>query len=300
MRPANLKTRIFLDSSDPEETKQAISLLGFLDGQTTNPSLFAKTPEVIELTKQGGKFTKESVYDEYKLVLKEIEAINPTGDISIEVYADGETSAEEMVTQAKGMYGWLNAPHHIKVPSTPEGLKAAKVLTADGIPVNLTLCFTQSQAAAFYSATMGARKEVYISPFQGRFDDIGIEGVDLIGNIIKMYRNGDGHVKVLAASVRDLDHFLYILYQGADIITTRLSVLQAWKDAGMQIPGIDIPVEKFVDKNTYFSALHPNGMKDIPYEELNLSEPIENYNLKADLTDKGIQKFIEDWNNLLQ
>ncbi len=98
------------------------------------------------------------------------------------------------------MFSWIpNA--HVKFPTSREGLEAAGRAVKEGLRVNMTLCFTQEQAAAVYSATAGAKKgDVFISPFIGRLDDRGENGMDLIENIQKMYGTGDGHVEVLTAS----------------------------------------------------------------------------------------------------
>src|SRR3989339_1153613 len=97
MRPENLKTRIFLDSGDPLETKKTLNLLGFLDGQTTNPSLVAKNPLVRERLSQGNKFTKEEILAMYKKIVQDISDQIPDGSVSVEVYADFNTKAEEII-----------------------------------------------------------------------------------------------------------------------------------------------------------------------------------------------------------
>src|ERR1051326_1942800 len=159
MRPENLKTKIFLDSGDPEETKSALSSLGFLDGQTTNPSLIAKSPEAA-----GKKFSEVEVLDFYKSVVEKVSSQIPQGSVSIEVYADAATAADQMLMQAKEFYKWIpNA--HIKFPTTTEGLKAAESAVKEGMRVNMTLVFSQNQAAAVYAATKaGKRGGVYLSP----------------------------------------------------------------------------------------------------------------------------------------
>lgn len=210
-------TKLFLDSGDPKETKEALAVLGMIDGQTTNPSLIAKNPEAV-----GKKFTREEINEFYKGVVREISAQIPKGSVSVEVYADANTLAKDMIKQAGEFNLWIpNA--HIKLPTTPEGLKAASELTKQGIKVNMTLVFNQSQAAAVYAATQGAKKgDVFVSPFVGRLDDRGENGMDLIKNILQMYRAGDGHVEVLAASIRSLEHFTKTIEFGCDIITAPL------------------------------------------------------------------------------
>ena len=154
MRPQNVKAKIFLDGSDIEETKKILDLLGFLDGQTTNPANFAKSPDVAERIKRGDKFDRDEVYAAYKKRVQELSALLPDGAISIEVYADKTTTTEAMFAQGKEMFGWIpNA--HIKFPTTAAGLEAAARAIAEGLRVNMTLVFTQAQAAAVYAATKG-------------------------------------------------------------------------------------------------------------------------------------------------
>ncbi|OGL83780.1 transaldolase, partial [Candidatus Uhrbacteria bacterium RIFCSPLOWO2_02_FULL_46_25] len=218
MRSTGLNTRIFLDGGDPKETREILELLGFLDGQTTNPTLISRNAEVKARLSKNKKFSVQEIYEFYREVVKELAALIPEGSISIEVYADKNTSAKEMLAQGRQMYHWIpNA--HIKFPTTAEGLQAAKHAVEEGMRVNMTLCFTQAQAAAVYAATLGARRgQVLVSPFVGRLDDRGENGMDLIGNIIKMYKQGDNHVEVLTASVRTLDHLLDAIALKADIV----------------------------------------------------------------------------------
>jgi len=226
MRPANLKTKIFSDSGDPQETKELIQLLGFLDGQTTNPSLIAKNPEAKKRIESGNKFSKEELNEFYRQVVKSASKLIPDGSISIEVYADESTTAEEMFVQGKEFFAWIpNA--HIKYPTNTAGLAAAEMSIAAGMRVNMTLVFSQSQAAAVHAATKGASKgDVFVSPFVGRLDDKGENGMDLIESILKMYQAGESHVEVLTASVRNQDHFNYALSLGSDIITAPIKVLK--------------------------------------------------------------------------
>lgn len=303
MKPADLKTKIFLDSGDPTETKEILDLLGFLDGQTTNPSLIAKNPETAKRLESGEKFSKEEIFDFYKGVVSDVSNLIPKGSVSIEVYADANTKAEEMLEQGREFYSWIpNA--HIKFPTTKEGLKAAEQAVKDGIRVNMTLMFSQDQAAAVYSATRhpgelvnpgsSSLKNVFISPFIGRLDDLGLNGMDLIENIIKMYSNGDGparpaggHVAVLTASIRNMDHFMEALRLGSDIMTVPFKVLKEWGESGMPLP----------DENFKYNS---EALKPIEYKELDLEKSWEEFDISHALTDKGIEKFSADWNNLIR
>src|SRR5208282_4414248 len=228
MKPQNLRSRIFLDGGDPEEAVEVISLLGFLDGQTTNPTLISKNPQAKERLARGSKFTQDEIFDFYRNVVKTISALIPAGSVSVEVYADAATTADKMLLMGKEMFSWIpNA--HIKFPSSKEGLKAAERAVKEGLRVNMTLCFTQEQAAAVYAATRGASPgQVFVSPFIGRLDDRGENGMDLIKSILHMFKTGDGHVQVLTASVRTMDHFLCALALESDIVTAPYSLLKAW------------------------------------------------------------------------
>lgn len=276
MRPSDLKTRIFLDSGDPAETREAIKILGFLDGQTTNPSLIAKNPETA-----GKKFSKSEILNFYKGVVQEVSGLIPGGSVSIEVYADPSTSSGQMLVQGREFYTWISNAH-IKYPTTHEGLKAAEAAVKEGMRVNMTLCFSQEQAAAVYAATRGAQKgQVFLSPFIGRLDDRGENGMDLIANIIQMYRDSDYHVEVLTASVRNAEHMRRALELKSDIITAPLKVLKEWEEGKL-------------------GELEDSNLKPIPYIELDLEKGWQEYNIKHELTDKGIERFAADWNGLLK
>lgn len=285
MKPQNLKTRIFLDGGDPNETRQVKERLGFLDGQTTNPTLIAKNPEANKRLAAGEKFTQQEIFGFYKTVVTEISGIIPDGSVSIEVSADRQTSAEEMLAQGRNMFTWIpNA--HIKYPTTAEGLKAAEQSVKEGMRVNMTLVFSQAQAAAVYAATRGAAKgQVFLSPFIGRIDDRGECGMDLIANILKMYKQGDGHVEVLTASVRSVEHLTIAIALGSDIATVPVSILNDWAAANFPAPTN--------------AAYDRKGLKEIPYESLSLDQPWSSFNIQHPLTDSGIQKFAADWNNLI-
>jgi len=287
MRPTNLKTKIFLDGGDADETRAIIKQLGFLDGQTTNPTLISKNPGAKKRLERGEKFTEKEIYEFYRGVVTTISGLMPQGSISVEVYADASTSADAMVKQGKDMYSWIpNA--HIKFPTSREGLRAAEQAVKEGLRVNMTLCFSQEQAAAVYAATRGAGKgEVYVSPFIGRIDDLGENGMDVIENILSMYRKGDGHVAVLTASVRTMDHLLYALKLGSDIITVPYGILKAWGEKGMPIPGNEY----------HYDA---KSLKPIPYRDIDLGRRWDDYDIRHDLTDKGMEHFSADWNALIQ
>ena len=274
------KTKILLDSGDPAESAQIKKLLGFLDGQTTNPSLIAKNPDIKQRVAAGHRLSDKEELDEYKRIVQAISPLVGEGGVSIEVYADEKTTREEMLRQAREMYTWIpNA--YIKYPCTQQGLKAAETSVRDGLRVNMTLCFSQQQAAAVYGATKGARMPVYVSPFVGRLDDIGQNGMDLIKNLKRMFAEGDGHVLVLAASIRTLDHLLESFRLGVELATVPAKILEDW--AAKRCPQ---PDAAFIYKSTGAA---------IPYEEIALEQPWEKFQIGHELTRKGLDKFAADY-----
>ena len=287
MRPNNLKTKIFLDGGDPGETKDLLKRMGFLDGQTTNPTLIAKNPEARKRLKEGNKFDSKEIYDFYRTVVNELSGLLPQGSISVEVYADASTPADELLRQSREMYSWIpNA--HIKFPTSQQGLTAAEQSVKDGLRVNMTLVFTQEQAAAVYAATKGAKKgDVFLSPFIGRLDDRGENGMSLIENIIKMYGKGDGHVEILTASVRTFDHMMEALKLGSDIITAPYGILKEWAEQGLPMPGGDFRYDT-------------KGLKAIPFNDIDLGKKWNEYDIRHELTDKGMERFSADWNALIK
>jgi transaldolase len=285
------KTKILVDGGDPAETSRIKDMLGFVDGQTTNPSLIAKNPEIRKLVASGRPLSRQEENEEYKNIVRQISPLVGEAGVSIEVFADLDTKAEQMLAQGKEMFTWIpNA--YIKYPCTHEGLRAAQMSVRQGIRVNITLCFSQDQAAAVYGATMGTASLAYVSPFVGRLDDRGENGMDLIRNIRKMYDSGDGHVHILAASIRNLDHLLAAFASGADLVTVPAKVLEEWAAKGFRLPG----------PNFSYKGKTPDGrpLKPLPYKSLNLDQSWENFDLAHELTAKGIRKFVEDYQSTLE
>lgn len=189
--------KIFIDSGDIAEIKEAQSM-GVIDGVTTNPSLLAK----------AGKPTKVAIADICAIV---------DGPISAEVVA---TDAEGIVREGRELAA-IHKNVVVKVPLIEDGLKAVRVFTAEGIKTNVTLCFSASQA--LLAAKAGA---TYISPFVGRIDDISGDGMDLIQQIVQIYRNYDFKTEVLTASVRHPVHFVQAAMIGAHVATLPLKVIK--------------------------------------------------------------------------
>ena len=274
------KTKILVDGGDPQETRRVKELLGFVDGQTTNPSLIAKNPHIKQLIASGHKLSNREEMDEYKKIVQTISALVGDAGVSIEVFSDEKTRARDMLDQGREMFSWIpNA--YIKYPCTAEGLRAAQMSVREGIKVNLTLCFSQQQAAAVYAATKGTKEPAYVSPFVGRLDDIGQNGMDVVRNIKRMFSQGDGHVLVLAASIRSLEHLLYCFMLETELVTVPAKILELW--ASKSFPMAD-------NQFQYKTSGNP-----IPYEELDLGQAWDAFDIQHELTRKGIEKFAADY-----
>jgi transaldolase len=274
------KTKILVDGGDPQETGQVKELLGFVDGQTTNPSLIAKNPHIKELIASGHKLSSREEMDEYKKIVQTISPLVGDAGVSIEVFSDEKTTAQEMFSQGQEMFSWIpNA--YIKYPCTAEGLRGAQMSVQQSMRINITLCFSQQQAAAVYAATKGTKEPAYVSPFVGRLDDIGQNGMGVVKNIKQMFSKGDGHVLVLAASIRSLEHLLYCFALETDLVTVPANILELWSTKNCPMP----------DKQFRYES----SGKLIPYEELDLEQPWEAFDIQHDLTRKGIEKFAADY-----
>jgi len=285
------KTKILVDGGDPDETLRVKELIGFVDGQTTNPSLIAKNPEIRERIALGHTLSPQEEKDEYRKIVQAISPLVGDAGVSIEVFADMDTKAEEMFAQGEEMFSWIpNA--YIKYPCTREGLRAAEISVRRQIRVNMTLCFSQEQAAAVYATTRGSGEPLYVSPFVGRLDDRGENGIDLVKNIKKMYEDGDGHVYVLAASIRHVDHLLASFATGAELATVPAKVLVEWATKHFPMP----------DKDFSYKAVDASGkpLKAIPYKALDLKRPWQSFDIAHELTTVGIQKFVADYRSTLR
>jgi len=210
--------KFFIDTASLAQIKEA-NELGILDGVTTNPSLMAK---------EGIK-GQDAVFNHYKTIC---EIVN--GDVSAEVTT---VTFNEMIEEGKK----LRAIHPniiVKIPMIKDGVKAIKWLTDHDIPVNCTLCFSAGQA--ILAAKAGAK---YISPFIGRIDDSGWNGVQLIEQIVKIYKVQGFKTQVLAASIRNPNHIVQCAEAGADVCTCPLeSILGLLKH-----PLTDIGLAKFME-----------------------------------------------------
>lgn len=212
--------KIFMDTADVDEIV-SMAELGIVYGVTTNPSLIAKS----------GRTQAEVIPEICKLV---------TGPVSAEVIS---TECAGMVREAR-LLAQIADNIVVKIPCIAEGLKAVRILSAEGIKTNVTLVFSLSQA--ILAANAGAS---YVSPFIGRLDDIGEDGVQLVANMVKIFKQYGLKTEIIAASIRNLDHVNQVMLAGAQIATIPTNVLE-------QI------------------LLHP-------------------------LTDKGLEKFLQDYENSL-
>jgi len=285
------KTKILVDGGDPNETLRIKNLIGFVDGQTTNPSLIAKNPEIQRLVASGHSLSSDEEKAEYRKIVRSISPLVGDAGLSIEVFADLNTTGEDMFSQGQEMFSWIpNA--YVKYPCTHEGLRAAQMSIRKGIRVNMTLCFSQEQAAAVYAATKGSKEPVYVSPFVGRLDDRGEDGMDLVSNIKKMYARSDGHVHVLAASIRSVNHLLCSFALGAELATVPTTVLDEWAAKGFPMP----------DQDFRYQGVDASGkpLKKIPYKGLGLELPWQSFDIAHELTTKGIQKFVADYQSTLR
>jgi transaldolase len=189
--------RFFLDTANIKEIRDAVKL-GIICGVTTNPSL---------VSVEGSA--------DYKSVVREIATI-VSGPISAEVLTENPA---EMVVQARDIATW--APNVVvKIPITPAGLEATSILIREGIKVNNTLCFSLNQA--LLAAAVGA---TYVSPFIGRLDDIGEDGMQLVADIVDVYNYYDIPTEVIAASIRHTQHCFMAAKAGAHIATVPFKIL---------------------------------------------------------------------------
>lgn len=207
--------KFFVDTAIIEDIKKANDM-GIICGVTTNPSLIAKL---------GRDFAE---------VIKEITDI-VDGPVSGEVGASTQ-DAEGMIAEGRDI-ARIHPNMVVKIPMTPEGLKAVKQLSLEGIRTNVTLIFNANQA--LLAARAGAS---YVSPFLGRLDDISVPGMDLIRTIAGIFRNYDIQTEIIAASIRNPVHVIDCALAGADIATVPYSVLEQMT----RHPLTDAGIEKFI------------------------------------------------------
>jgi transaldolase len=207
--------KFFLDTANLNEIREGAQL-GLIDGVTTNPSLVAK---------EGNVDFKQHIAAICEIV---------QGDVSAEVTS---LDLEGMLREGRD-YARIAPNVVVKCPLTRDGLKATRKLTDEGIKVNVTLCFSAAQA--ILAAKAGA---AYISPFLGRLDDVGQNGLELLAEIVEIYDNYDWKTEVLAASIRHPIHIVEAARMGADVATMPFKVVEQL----MKHPLTDKGLEQFLD-----------------------------------------------------
>ncbi len=202
--------RLFLDTADIDDIRRGMKL-GVITGVTTNPSLLSKAKHV-----------------DYKSAIIEICSI-VGGPVSAEALSQ---EAGAMVEEARDLSSW--SPHVVvKIPCTAQGMEAISILSKEGIATNLTLCFSLNQA--ILGAQAGA---TYISPFVGRLDDIGHDGMELVSDIVDMLDYYDLSTRVIAASIRHPMHCVAAVKAGAHIATVPYGVLMQMVEHPLTTQGI--------------------------------------------------------------
>lgn len=298
-----------LDSGDPDEFRE-ITNLAKQQGQilwsaTTNPSLIAKKLAGPSTSlRVNKKVSQEEAIKLQKDIVLEIISIVP-GAVSAEVYADQNTTAQSMIEQGKDIATWHERVV-VKLPTNLEGLKARSALRKAGIAINNTLVFSQEQIFAIclhekiMNKLYGPIKNTYpmfISPFVGRLDDIGIDGMQLVEHGMKIKQNFE-NIWMLAASIRRVEHIQRSIDCKSELITSPAKVYREWfssandqrpatKDytANLQmIPYWEPPKEllQIETENAFFQAIQSGKL-----------------NIQHDLTDKGIIRFVQDWQSII-
>jgi transaldolase len=210
--------KIFVDTADLDEIRELASW-GIVDGVTTNPTLVARS----------GRSFKEIIDEIFDIV---------DGPISLEVVSE---KAEDMVKEAENLVSKISEKHRkniaIKIPINPEGLKAVKVLSKKGIQTNVTLIFSANQA--LLAAKAGA---TFVSPFIGRLDDIGQEGMQIVEEIMEIFINYDIETEVIVASIRHPIHVIDAARIGADIATIPPDIIRKMVKHSLT----DVGIEKFL------------------------------------------------------
>lgn len=210
--------KIFIDTADLDEIRELASW-GIVDGVTTNPTL----------VKKSGLSFRDIINEIFKIV---------DGPISLEAVSE---KADDMIKEAKSLVSKVSEKYRknvtIKIPMTPEGLKAVKKLKKEGINTNVTLVFSANQA--LLAAKAGAS---FVSPFIGRLDDIGQEGMQIIEEIMEIFVNYDIETEVIVASIRHPIHVIEAGRLGADIVTVPPAVIRKMVKHSLT----DVGIEKFL------------------------------------------------------
>lgn len=298
-------TKFILDSGNIEEYKEISQLMISKDqvlwGSTTNPSLIAKALN-------GKKATAQEAFSVLqKQIVMDILQIVP-GAVSAEVYSTATTAADEMISQGKEIANW-DSRVVVKLPTTIEGFKARTELRKLGICINNTLVFSQEQCFAItlhekiMRENFGPAKSDYppfISPFVGRLDDIGLDGLSMVEHSVNTIRKvfEPNLVWMLEASVRNLQHVKKGLDLQVELITAPAKVYTEW---------LSMTLEQQQTINTQNAALQQIPLWE-PTPDLISINTIDSFmdaivnkklDIHHDLTDKGIEKFVSDWSAII-
>lgn len=304
-------TRFILDSGNPQEYTQTASLLkekgSELWGATTNPSLIAKQLN-------GQKLTREEAFTLQKDIILEIVEIVP-GAVSAEVYADHETKASEMIEQGRQIASWHERVV-VKLPTTLEGFKARTELRKDNILVNNTLVFSQEQIFAICLHEQLVQKEFglsmkeypsFISPFVGRLDDTGIDGIQLVQHGMQIKKQFDAALTpgssilwMLEASVRSSEHMDRGILAGVELITVPMKAYTEYFSRPEK-EHTSLDNTAYAKELTALPAWTPPStlMQIQTLTEFMQAIEADTLPITHELTDKGITKFVEDWNSIL-
>ena len=302
-------TQFLLDSGNPQEYRELQALAKEHNteiwGATTNPTLIARALA-------GKKLTQQEAFALQKEIVMEILTI-VTGSVSAEVYTDETTTAEEMASQGEEIASW-NERVNVKLPTTIEGLKARTTLRKKKISINNTLVFSQQQIFAITLHEHIIRKTdpdnqpkwpQFISPFVGRLDGRGENGMQLIEHGMKVKEifplvNNQPLTWMLAASIRRIEHFKRSIELNSEIITAPAKIYKEWFSWTEEQQG-QLDTQAYAQSLTTIPFWQPpqaiqeiatieDFMSAIASDELDISHP---------LTDTGIEQFVRDWKAIL-
>ena len=299
-------TKFLLDSGDPEEYKQIANLAkekgSELWGSTTNPSLIAK-----KLASSGKKLTTQEAFALQKEIVLQIIDIVP-GAVSGEVYAEQDTTAEQMAEQGREIASW-HPRVVVKLPTTLEGFKARTILRQEGIGINNTLVFSQQQIFAIclhekiMMSSVGSAKTgfpAFISPFLGRLDDRGEDGVNFLAKGMNIKNNffDTTQTWMLSASIRNTYHVKRTLELNCELITVPAKIYSEWF-------GLSEEEKQTITNPTPNLTTIPAWT---PSDELQQIQTIDmlmdamtsgKLDVSHPLTTAGIDKFVADWKAIL-
>jgi transaldolase len=285
-RPENLKTKIFLASAEPEETKEAIETIGFLDGQVVGLAHFIKSSRIANQGFGNKQSTIADITDQYKKLLQEIGSIALSGQIVADVIVREINICDELVDQGREMHLW-SVNNIVRLPMSKAGLEATQILVKDGVNINLSPCFSVKQAAAATSLTWQiSLGHVSVSTFVSDLEKIGQSGTSLVESIVKMKKENNARIEVLAEGVHSLSQFMEVLKVGADVVALPLSVIKEWSFEKMRLPSSD-------------DSYDQSQLSKIPYVDLSLKKDPLDYDILHHLTAVKLEEMSDALDTLL-